>query len=834
MSKTIRAIGGLLIILASTLTVLSSGAPAAKAATPTDVMFLFDTSGSMAGVLEEASAEIQQVMARIDAVVPEIDYGVAEVRDYGGSGYDEEDPDLPWHLVVPITADRARVGGAISDLSAFGGGDSPEAYGRALWESDTNPFVGWRPGARHAIVLIADQVPHMPNVDSGMPEALWFEPAPWDTGEELPGSWGIEGTQIPSGQKTEFLDVLRQLAGDAKPLEMVDYHATGPNFIHYWEYWASLAGGHAVEAGSGGKELAGKLIGLIEAAAPPCATAATPTAPSPIPPSTQPTALTPRFGAPATQVTIVPAAGTRFCPGEHVTVGLAPVTSFEESTPAQMTFRVPPGATGGITVTGSNGASGPPTPYEVDNFRYPWGFNLVNQPGDGGNHTYDRDLDVTDDDLNSVFAALGAKGSPERKLAEAYARFELQNGLCYGFSVISKAVYGDSHGPQRYPLSWAASNGLVLGPKSVPYLLKETADGAHAVTHALLRAALTQRSSQAEGAWQSERSSKNLAAALAADFQAGQPTILGIHDREGGHALLAFNYQSPDPTTGEGIAVDVVDPNVPWSPKRPASDYEALQIHMRANGTWRFSGTFTGAPFGDQVGGAAGTLKVMTDPPMPGGLRIVPSRSSKGGMVIEPGGGDRISAIGYSSSAGDDIPDDAAPPDVFNDAPSEALTVPSEHRTVSVTIKAKSGGGTSSRLVGPGFIDSADVPDGESTVTVSTDSGALGAASAPAGTTLSVTSVTGEVQQVATVTFLTRVKHPEVKVGEKGGVTVTTAGGSGRVSIKLAAFAPGHVSRKPREVVPIKGRTKLNRQTPKVKHKKHKHGKKGKHKRHRS
>jgi hypothetical protein len=813
------ALGAVLFALAmSLLWVL--GSTSARAATPTDVMFVFDTSGSMSGVLEEATAEIQGVMAHIDAVVPEVDYGVAEVRDYGGSGYDEEEFDVPWNLVRPITADHAAVSDAISLLFADGGGDAPEAYGRALWESDTNPFVGWRPGARHAIVLIADEVPHMPNVDAGMPEALWYEPAPWDTGEELPGTWGIPGTQLPPGQQTEFLEVLHKLAADGKPLEMVDYHDTEANFIHYWEYWASLAGGQALEAGGGDNELANKLIAMIEAAAPPCATTATPTQPSPHPPSTLPAALTARFGGPATKVTIVPAAGTRFCPGQRPSLGGAAVTSFEESTPAQIAFRVPSGAAGGLTLSGAGGAAGPVTPYEVDSFRFPWGMKLRNYPGSGAGGTYDNHAGVTAEDLDSVYAGLGPRGSTEYRYAEENAEWALENGLCYGFGLLELALYGNSHGSRSYPLSWASSKGFQLHPTTTPYSLRESSGGSHAVTHALVRAAISQFSPQAQKSMRKEGSAKSLAADLNTAFQADQPAMLSIHFNGEGHTLLAYNYQSPDPTTGEGLAVDVLDPNIPWTPGRPSSDYEQLQIHVRSNGTWHYSGSFP-SPFATPVGSSSGSLYVQTAPPMPGGLSLIPVYGGSGDVLIKPRASAVISGLSYSSSPGHGIPDDAEPETAFVDARSGALTVPSDHHIITATIRSKSGKGTSAVLVGPGFLDSADIPGSKNVVNVSTQSGAIGAPSVPAGTTLSATSVAGEVEQTATVTFSGRVRRPRVTVGQQGGVTVTTAGGSGRASIKLAAFAPGQKAHAPSQVVRIHGHTRVRGHTPKVKHRRH-------------
>lgn len=787
----------------------------ADAATPTDVMFLFDTSGSMEEVLGEASAEMQQVMTHIESVVPEVDYGVAEVRDYGGSFYDEEG-DLPWRLVTPITSNRAAVTTAISELFSSGGGDGPEAYGRALWETDTNPTVGWRPGARHAIILIADNVPHMPDVNLGISEALWLEPSPWDTGEELPGTWGIPGSQLPVGQKTEFLEVLPHLVSDGKPLEMVDYHETeAPNYVHYWEYWAGLAGGLALEAGAGGKELANKLIGLIERASPPCASAVTPTTASPQSPGAPPSALTPRFGGSGTKVTIVPTAGFRFCPGQHPYLGGIAVTNLEEFSPSQMAFQVPPNAAGGLAISGPNGSVSPPSSFEVDNFRFPWGFSVANTAGTGGSHTYDVHAKVSEEDLHSVFADLGPSNSIASLVAQYEAETMLNDGLCYGFSVISQALYGDSHGAKhQYPLGWASSGGFQLKPTTTPYSLHEASSGDHALTHALLRAAITQLSPQAEASRKNPTSAKALQADLDAAFKAGQPATLLIHYDHGGHALLAFNYQ----VTGDGLSVDVVDPNVPWGPSRPSTDYEVLQVHVKANGSWTFSGSFEHGTFGDPVSGGSGSLWVVAEPPMPGGLSFVPSDSSGRPVEIHPGVGDTVSAVSYSASASKGLPGDVEPQPLFNDAESNGVLIPSSHRIITTTIKSKSGKDASAVMIGPGFIDLAKAPKAEGALTVLPEEGTIGAPMLPAGSTLSTTSISGEVQHTATVTFTGRVRRPRLSVDRNGTVSVAVAGGTGQAAIKLSAFAPGHQSHAPRKTFRIHGRTHVHGHTPKVKH----------------
>ncbi len=341
---------GRLVMLVATAVValgasLATFAAPAGAAVPekTDIMFIFDTSGSMSGVLEEAKEEIKTLVANTQASLPNVEFGVANVEDIPGynSGATvegqltemqyEEDAEKPWHLWQALTTNETGVEEAINNLSGSEvthyGGDGPEAYGRALWETATNPAIGWRPGARHEIVMIADNVPHTPDLNEGIPTELQLTQPftdgveAWpDTGEELGGKWGIPDTQWKEGESLEFHKTLQKLDGEAKPLAMVDYFHTGEteesNFIHYWEYWAADTGGQAVVADEGEKTLDAKLVEVIKESAegiPPCPpgferTPTTPCVKKPAPapsPAPAPVVITPSSSPPIPKVVIV-------------------------------------------------------------------------------------------------------------------------------------------------------------------------------------------------------------------------------------------------------------------------------------------------------------------------------------------------------------------------------------------------------------------------------------------------------------------------------------------------------------------------------------------------
>jgi hypothetical protein len=274
--RLLALIGASALALAISLAVSAARASAA-APEKTDVMFIFDTSGSMEGVLNEAKEEIKTLVANTEASLPNAEFGVANVEDIPGyfsqplasflteklteKEY-EENSEKPWHLWQPLTSNEEEVEKAINELSgsevAHSGGDLPEAYGRALYETATNPQIKWRTGARHEIVLIADNIPHTPNVNEGIPAEFWLE-NPFETGEEPTGKFGIPETQWKEGESLEFHKTLKKLNEEGKPLAMVNYFHTSEseseNYIHYWEYWAAATGGQAIIADEGAKSL---------------------------------------------------------------------------------------------------------------------------------------------------------------------------------------------------------------------------------------------------------------------------------------------------------------------------------------------------------------------------------------------------------------------------------------------------------------------------------------------------------------------------------------------------------------------------------------------------
>lgn len=233
----------------------------------TDVLFVFDTTGSMGGAISEAQADIQEAMSQIAASVPDPQFGLVEVSDYDEVvnpgefeyGIGEEHP--AWTLHVPITPNQSQVSEGLLKLSASGGGDSPEAYGRALFEGATNPAVAWRPGARGVIVLVADDVPHDNDLNEGIPPEFFAQPSPFDTGID-PGADNTVGT----GDDLDWQGtVLQRLITEGRPLEYVDYFGA-EEYFPYWQNWTGRTGGTVVQA-DGSSGLAEKIVEAVKAGA---------------------------------------------------------------------------------------------------------------------------------------------------------------------------------------------------------------------------------------------------------------------------------------------------------------------------------------------------------------------------------------------------------------------------------------------------------------------------------------------------------------------------------------------------------------------------------------
>jgi hypothetical protein len=595
---------------------LASLAPATAAASATDVLFVVDTTGSMSGAISDARIEMTDALTSISAQVPDTQFGVAEVRDYypayGRSG------DEPFRVAQAVTASRSDVTDAIDALAADGGGDDPESYGRALYEGDLSSDVHWRPGARRLIVLVADDVPHDLDLNRGVPTADLTHSTPWDTGAD-PGRDELVGTS----DDLPWLGVLAQLQRHAVPLLFVFYHGSS-DYLPYWRYWAGLTGGEvsAVGVGDATGSLGDEVAGIVTRNAPPCA-------PSLAGPPQPAFGTTAQAGAAATTVTLSAPAGTRFCIGTSVKFGGTDADVSIAAGGATLTAPIPRKASQGLTVTLPAVSDPISLPFAVDNYRYPYGFQFGNTSDygeNGGGTVATSDVAAVFGD-DAVYVNIPALGCHHCIISPAglLLRYQAQaaaGGMCFGFTASSmRFLRGD-----RKVAEFGAPTVTQIGRPNL------AGPSASAAWRFIRQQQISQISVQITEAFQNGPvgTAAAIREKLRAAFAAGDRPLIEVSFPYGGtrdgHSLVAYDVE--DGSDG-AFDIDVYDPNVDSAldgdfgdATKRGGQFDTLKLHIHADGTWNYTGSFGKGRFGDPISGSALDLTVLPRSVLPAtGLR---------------------------------------------------------------------------------------------------------------------------------------------------------------------------------------------------------------------
>jgi predicted DNA-binding WGR domain protein len=127
-------------------------------ATPVEVVFSFDTTGSMYPCLTQVRRNVKSTVTRLFEEIPGIRIGIIAHGDYCDKGH----PYITKHL--ELTDDVAAICRFVEKVEQTGGGDAPECYELVLNEARSQP---WTKKATKALVLIGDDVPHPPAHNPG-------------------------------------------------------------------------------------------------------------------------------------------------------------------------------------------------------------------------------------------------------------------------------------------------------------------------------------------------------------------------------------------------------------------------------------------------------------------------------------------------------------------------------------------------------------------------------------------------------------------------------------------------------------------------------------------
>lgn len=162
LTMALLSVGALQLLAAPPSEAQAAGFP--QCDIPLDVMFAFDTTGSMGPTIDAAKAGGLALMGAIRAAVADSRFGASNYRDYNGfysfPGYSNTFGtfgDYPYQLNQPLTTDTSAVQAAINSLTIGNGADFPESLSRTAYESR---FLAWRPAALKVLVIFTDAQAH--------------------------------------------------------------------------------------------------------------------------------------------------------------------------------------------------------------------------------------------------------------------------------------------------------------------------------------------------------------------------------------------------------------------------------------------------------------------------------------------------------------------------------------------------------------------------------------------------------------------------------------------------------------------------------------------------
>ncbi len=212
-----------------------------------DILFTFDTTGSMDQVIDAAKDQAVEIMSNLQELMSDVHFGLVDFRDYPRDPYGLS-TDWPYRLRQPLINHVPYVQMHIDELEGDGGVDGPEAYTRALYEAYADDLIGWRPEARRFIIVFGDSVPHDDDLNAGIPA-----PQPhnaydtWQTG--YPPAYIDPGRDEQDGTEDDldFQSVLSALRDRSITLLFVVSDArfeglTTEDLLVYWQTWARMTG----------------------------------------------------------------------------------------------------------------------------------------------------------------------------------------------------------------------------------------------------------------------------------------------------------------------------------------------------------------------------------------------------------------------------------------------------------------------------------------------------------------------------------------------------------------------------------------------------------------
>lgn len=133
-------------------------------AEPIEVIFSFDTTGSMYPCLTQVRRVVKETTARLFKDLPNIRIGIIAHGDY----CDKRSTYVTKHF--DFSTDQKKICEFVTKVEPTGGGDAAECYELVLHESKS---FSWSAGKKKVLVLIGDDVPHGKNESQNEKKLDW-------------------------------------------------------------------------------------------------------------------------------------------------------------------------------------------------------------------------------------------------------------------------------------------------------------------------------------------------------------------------------------------------------------------------------------------------------------------------------------------------------------------------------------------------------------------------------------------------------------------------------------------------------------------------------------
>lgn len=123
-----------------------------------EVVFSFDTTGSMSAALDEVKGRIKDIVQKLQSDVPGIRIAIFAHGDY----CDKHTYIIKW---IDFGASIPELHDFVNNCERTGGGDGPECYELVLRRA--TEVLSWTPGSKRSLVIIGDNIPHEPGYTYG-------------------------------------------------------------------------------------------------------------------------------------------------------------------------------------------------------------------------------------------------------------------------------------------------------------------------------------------------------------------------------------------------------------------------------------------------------------------------------------------------------------------------------------------------------------------------------------------------------------------------------------------------------------------------------------------